>query len=84
LAPRRSSRPREWAARAIGLEDDGILFNLPCVYAVAGEADTALDCLEGAVHHGFTGRRWIEQDTDLDLIREMDRFRALLATMMDA
>ena len=79
-------RGLEWAARAraIGPEDDGILYNRACVYAVAGEADTALDCLEGAVRNGFTGRRWIEHDTDLDLIRNTDRFKTLLAGMKDA
>ncbi|MBZ5589863.1 MAG: protein kinase [Acidobacteriia bacterium] len=72
-----------WAARALemGPDDDGILYNLTCVYAVAGEAERALECLERAVRAGFSGRDWIEHDSDLDSIRGTERFRAILAMM---
>ncbi len=73
----------EWAARALamGPDDDGILYNLTCTYAQAGEPDRALDCLERAVSVGFSGRDWIEHDTDLDAIRGSDRFKAILDRM---
>jgi serine/threonine protein kinase len=76
-------RGLEWAARAraMGPEDDGILYNLTCVYSMAGELETALDCLEEAIRNGFTGRAWIEHDTDLDPIRGTDRFKAIMDEM---
>ena len=75
----------QWAARARGMDPDdcSILYNLSCVYSVAGEADTALDCLDRAVRNGFTGRGWIDHDADLDSIRHTERFKAILAEMKD-
>ena len=72
-----------WAGRAyeMGPTDDGILYNLACVYAAAGETERALTCLEGAVANGFSGRDWIEHDSDLDPIRETERFRRIVARM---
>jgi serine/threonine protein kinase/tetratricopeptide (TPR) repeat protein len=80
------ARGLEWAARAraMGSEDDGVLYNLACFYATAGELATAIDCLERAVRNGFTGRKWIEHDSDLDPIRATERFRAIVASMKDA
>ena len=79
----RKEEGMEWAARALamGPNDDGILYNLTCTYAQAGEPDRALDCLERAVGMGFSGRDWIEHDTDLDPIRGTDRFKAILDRM---
>jgi len=72
-----------WAARAyeMGPTDDGILYNLACTYSIAGEPERALECLEGAVRNGFSGRDWIEHDSDLDAIRDTARFREILARM---
>ncbi len=74
-----------WAARAyeMGPDDDGILYNLACTYSVAGVTDRALECLERAVQAGFSGRDWIEHDSDLDHIRDTERFRTILATMKE-
>lgn len=68
----------------MGPDDGPILYNLACVYSVAGETDTALDCLQRAVVNGFTGRDGINHDTDLEPIRDTDRFKAILAQMKDA
>jgi hypothetical protein len=68
----------------MGSEDDGVLYNLACFYATAGELATAIDCLARAVRNGFTGRKWIEHDSDLDPIRATERFRAIVASMKDA
>jgi len=75
----------QWAARALALgpDDDSVLYNLACVYSVAGEAEKALDCLEKTVQAGFKGRDWIEHDADLNLIRNTERFKAILAQMED-
>jgi serine/threonine protein kinase/Tfp pilus assembly protein PilF len=70
----------EWARRALALEPDdhNTLYNAACVYALAGRADEALACLEGAVRHGTGHRNWVENDPDLASLRGDPRFQALL------
>ena len=69
----------EWAGKALAIDptDAGICYNVACLYAVEGDADRAIDCLEDAVRAGFAHRDWIENDPDLDSLREDPRFQAL-------
>jgi TolB-like protein/Flp pilus assembly protein TadD len=73
-------RAREWAgrARAIAPDDPGVLYNVGCVYATMGETNEALTCLEQAVQNGFGHREWLENDSDIDVVRGDPRFQALL------
>jgi tetratricopeptide (TPR) repeat protein len=70
----------EWAARAQGLDPDdpGLLYNVACVYALGGQPDEALDCLERAVRNGFGHREWLENDSDLASLRGNPRLAAIL------
>ena len=70
----------EWAkrAQAIDAEDSGILYNVACVYAQAGQGEEALKTLEKAVQNGFGHREWLENDSDFDSLRPDPRFQALL------
>ena len=70
----------EWAGRARDLEprDPMVLYNLACIYSMAGATDDAFDCLEIALANGFSNRLWLERDSNLDRIREDPRFAALL------
>jgi tetratricopeptide (TPR) repeat protein len=70
----------EWARKALAIdpEEPMVLYNVACVYSLAGEADQALQCLETAVRSGLRQRGWLEHDSNLDLIREQPRFQALL------
>ena len=70
----------EWARRALAMdpEDSMILYNVACVYSHARELDLALDCLEKSVAGGMAHMEWIENDSDLDPLRELPRFKALL------
>ncbi len=70
----------EWARRARELapEEAMLLYNLGCIYSLAGEVDEALDCLEAAVNHGVTQKGWYEHDSNLDPLRRHPRFIALL------
>ncbi len=69
-----------WAEQALAIdpEDAGVRYNVACLYALEGETEKAIDCLEDAVRVGFGNPDWIEQDPDLDGLREHPRFRALL------
>ena len=70
-------RALDWARRAIAIDpsDPATLYNVACFYAQAGRTEDALDCLE----NGVTSRSWLQNDPELDPIREQPRFKALLA-----
>ena len=72
----------EWAGRALSMApgDPSVRYNVACVYAQANEIDRAVECLEEAVTilAQPSYLRWIENDSDLDPVREDPRFQALL------
>jgi len=65
-------------ALAIDPEDAAVLYNVACVHALAGSSEEALDNLDRAIQNGFGHRDWLENDSELDSIREEPRFQALL------
>ena len=69
-----------WAERAVELEpgESMVLYNVGCVYSLAGKIDLALDCLEKSVRSGLAYVDWLKQDSNLDPLREQPRFQALL------
>jgi adenylate cyclase len=78
LGQREQALERARRAFAIDPEDSGVLYNLACIYALAGSGNEALDHLNRAIEHGFGQREWLENDSALDSIREEPRFQALL------
>jgi len=73
-------RGLEWArrARTIAPDDSMLLYNLGCIYSLAGELEEAVNCLERAVAQGLTQKGWYEHDSNLDALRAHPRFQALL------
>jgi len=53
-------------------------YNLACAFALSGEKEKALDNLDKAVNAGFTDRQQYDTDSDLDSLRETERFKELL------
>lgn len=51
-------------------------YNVACMHAVLGEREQALDALEKAFGLGFKKRELLEQDGELDSIRDDPRFLA--------
>jgi serine/threonine protein kinase/tetratricopeptide (TPR) repeat protein len=76
-------RGLEWAgrARSANESDSLVLYNVACVYALGDLADEAVECLEKATQNGFGHREWIENDSDLNSLRQDPRFQALLKRM---
>ncbi|MGH9773963.1 MAG: protein kinase domain-containing protein [Candidatus Acidiferrales bacterium] len=74
------TRSLEWARRALAIdpEDCGILYNVACTYALQGQIEDAIDCLEKAMTHAFWYKRWAQHDSDLDSLRNHPRFQALM------
>ncbi|MFP4058539.1 MAG: TPR end-of-group domain-containing protein [Candidatus Brocadiia bacterium] len=66
--------------RALEAEpDDSIAhYNVACVYAQTKELEKALDALERAVECGYRDLEWMEKDPDLDNLRELPRYKALV------
>jgi len=74
------ARSLDWARRALAIdpEDCGVLYNVACVYALQGRIDEAIDCLDKAMTHAYWYKRWAENDSDLDPLRNHPRFQALM------
>ncbi len=70
----------EWAKRALAIdpEDAGVRYNVACLYALEGEPEQAIACLEEALARGFGNRDWIRRDPDLASLRDHPRFQALV------
>lgn len=65
-------------ARRIRPGDMLTLYNLACAYSLHGEPEKALDALEESVAAGFQDAKHIRNDSDLDPLRTLPRFRELL------
>lgn len=53
-------------------------YNVACVYAQTQELEKALDALERAVECGYRDLEWMEKDPDLDNLRGLPRYKALV------
>ena len=73
----------KWAEKATIIDPDNpsVLYNVACVYAQLGEIDRGIDCLEQSITTGMGQKEWIENDPDLDPLRESPRFAALLQSL---
>jgi len=72
-------RAREWVEHALELspDDPATRYNAACFYSNDGDIDKALDLLENSV----ISRTWIENDSDLDPLRDHPRFAAIVAAL---
>ena len=73
-------RGLEWAERALAADPNEpmVRYNVSCAYALLGETEKAIDCLERAVELGGSWRAWGENDPDLNSLRGHPRFKAVL------
>ncbi len=55
-----------------------VLYNVACFYAMKGDPDRSLELLERAVENGWGDLAWLQTDSDLDSLRDDDRFKAIL------
>jgi len=72
-------RALDWVRRAYAIDptDSGVLYNVACVYALGGLIDEAIECIDKAIQNGFGHREWLDNDSDLDSLREDPRFQEL-------
>jgi len=76
-----SAKALDWANRALKLDPSHpvMLYNLACFHSVAGRVDIAIDHVERALDLGFLHKEWYLTDSDLANIRDLPRFRQLIA-----
>jgi serine/threonine protein kinase/Tfp pilus assembly protein PilF len=70
----------EWNERAMSLgpDDAATLYNAACLFCIMGEIDKTFECLEAAIENGFAHPQWLENDPDLESIRDDPRYEGLL------
>ncbi|HEV8033583.1 winged helix-turn-helix domain-containing tetratricopeptide repeat protein [Yoonia sp.] len=77
-----AERAKQWALRvkAVDPDDPSIDYNIACAMALLGETDAALRTLEACLPRvdPVTFSVWVEQDTDLDALRDLPRFQRLV------
>jgi len=59
-------------------DDPNAYYNIACILARQGRNDEALECLTAAVGKGFSDRKSLMNDPDLDGIRGTQRYRELM------
>ena len=69
------------AALRLQPDDFGTLYNAACTYTHMDDPGRALDLLERAISAGHGFRDWIENDSDLDSLRGLPRYREILARL---
>ena len=76
-----SEKARDWNRRALAMDPDdpSVLYNIACAFSMEGQLTEAFGALQKAIDHGFGHWKWIENDADLDPMREDSRFVDLLA-----
>jgi len=76
----RKDEAMQFARRSLEIDGDNpdTLYNVACGYALVGEPELALDCLEHASLRGMTIAEWAENDSDLESLHELPRFRELM------
>ena len=70
----------EWATLALSMDpqEPMVLYNVGCIWALAGKPDQALDYLEECVRLGLKQKGWFDHDGNLDPLRDHPRFQALV------
>lgn len=76
-------RGLEWANQALMLEpgDPLVLYNVACIQCLARQPEPALDTLEQAIKVGLTQKDWLNHDSNLDSIRTLPRFQAIMTQL---
>jgi len=75
----------DWTERALATspEEPMTLYAVACDFALLGDPDKAISCLERARLFGSLPKKWLENDPDLNSLRRRPRFQAFLAHLKD-
>lgn len=75
-----NKRGLEWVERVLVInpEEPMTLYGTACTLALLGQTERALDSLEKVIALGTFQKKWLENDPDIDSLRNHPRFKALL------
>jgi TolB-like protein/Tfp pilus assembly protein PilF len=75
-----SEEALQWVQRAVAIDpyDTAVQYNATCIYSLLGKIEEALDYFEKAIDSGFSSLEWINNDSDLNPIRNHTRFQEAL------
>jgi len=63
-------------------KDDELLpstyYNIACIYSLMKQKEPALENLDKSVQSGYDNNEWMDRDTDLDFLREMPEYKAIV------
>ncbi len=73
-------RGLKWARKALEMEPEEamLLYNVGCIYSLAGCLEEAIDCLERSIVAGLVHLDWIRLDSNLDPLHDKPRFQQLM------
>lgn len=76
-----SEKARDWNRRALAMDPDdpSVLYNIACAFSMEGQLNEAIGALDKALNEGFGHWSWIENDADLDPVRNEPGFLELLS-----
>lgn len=63
---------------ALDPDDDGVYYEKACVLSLMGRTTEAIEALRTAFEKGYRNLNYVEKDTDLDAIKQLPAFIALL------
>ena len=77
----RDQEAEQWMDKIIAAEPDdaGNYYNSACLYSLMGRADEALASLRTAFEKGYRSFEHIKMDSDMDAVRDLPAFQALMA-----
>ena len=55
------------------------MYNLACCFSRMGQPEKALEYLEHSFNFGYEDIDWVEQDTDMDIVRELPGYSEIIA-----
>ena len=72
---------KDYILKEFKRERTSVFYDLACNYALIGSKNSALDCLEKSVQFGYANFQHIENDNDLTIIRNDERFINLVSKL---
>jgi Flp pilus assembly protein TadD len=76
----KADEAEEWMSTSLrnSPRNSPLTYNAASFYALAGEVDKSLSYLQQAADHDCLNLRWMEQDADLDSVRDNPVFRKII------
>ncbi len=62
-------------------EDPLVFYNLACSYSLVKEVEKSIEAIKTAINNGYGDFDYLEQDKDLDNIRQDERFQQCLSRL---